>query len=204
MDKVGNRYRHDVIVYGNYCFIWHLLRVGYGNYLISYIKQHHLLRNFFIRLKPVCNSVKGIAFLMIFLVSTTVHFQLKDFTERKKPGSREQGCGTIMIYCCYGSEFGKVSVFGSGSGSGFGSGTKIQLRIPEPDPIRNRFRKSKKLRFLRFRVHNTARENRMKQNKKYLPPPITGWHIPAEFDCKYETSDPRAEKPKLCSLLASH
>jgi hypothetical protein len=36
----------------------------------------------------------------------------------------------------------------------------------------------------------------MKLNKKYLPPPITGWHIPAEFDCKYETSDPRDEKER--------
>jgi hypothetical protein len=36
----------------------------------------------------------------------------------------------------------------------------------------------------------------MKLNKKYLPPPITGWHIPAEFDCKYEISDPRDEKER--------
>jgi hypothetical protein len=36
----------------------------------------------------------------------------------------------------------------------------------------------------------------MKLNKKYSPPPITGWHIPAEFDCKYETSDPKDEKER--------
>jgi hypothetical protein len=36
----------------------------------------------------------------------------------------------------------------------------------------------------------------MKHSKNYLPPPITGWHIPAEFDCKYETPDPGDEKNK--------
>jgi hypothetical protein len=101
-----------------------------------------------------------------------------------------------MIYCCSGSDVGKVSVpvpapvpFSDLDPNPIPETRTVS--DPEPIPLRQ------KLRFLTaVPVPQYGKGEQNENNKKYLPPPITGWHIPAEFDCKYETSDTGDKKER--------